>query len=112
VAAGDDGQRRRRVRYWSALALLRCVSSSPAAAAATLRNRAAVDEAADEEVDEVGRRTVLDQDDADDVVALDFSPGSDTESREDTTRRKLQEFARRADGITAEADHKLQGGVS
>ena len=30
---------------------------------------------------------------------------------EDTTRRKLQEFARRADGITAEADHKLQGGV-
>jgi len=111
VSAGDDGQRRRRVRYWSALALLRCVSSSPAAAAATLRNRAAVDEAADEDVDEVGRRTVLDQDDADDVVALDFSPGSDTESREDTTRRKLQEFARRADGITAEADHKLQGGV-
>lgn len=111
VSAGDDGQRRRRVRYWSALALLRCVSSSPAAAAATLRNRAAVDEAADEEVDEVGRRTVLDQDDADDVVALDFSPGSDTESREDTTRRKLQEFARRADGITAEADHKLQGGI-
>jgi len=111
VSAGDDGQRRRRVRYWSALALLRCVSSSPAAAAATLRNRAAADEAADEEVDEVGRRTVLDQDDADDVVALDFSPGSDTESREDTTRRKLQEFARRADGITAEADHKLQGGV-
>jgi hypothetical protein len=111
VSAGDDGQRRRRVRYWSALALLRCVSSSPAAAAATLRNRAAVDEAADEDVDEVGRRTVLDQDDADDVVALDFSPGSDTESREDTTRRKLQEFARRADGISAEADHKLQGGV-
>lgn len=111
VSAGDDGQRRRRVRYWSALALLRCVSSSPAAAAATLRNRAAVDEAADEEVDEVGRRTVLDQDDADDVVALDFSPGSDTESGEDSTRRKLREFARRADGITAEADYKLQGGI-
>ncbi len=111
VSAGDDGQRRRRVRYWSALALLRCVSSSPAAAAATLRNRAAVDDAPDEEVDEVGRRTVLDQDDADDVVALDFSPGSDTESRDETTRRKLQEFARRADGITAEADQKLQGGV-
>ena len=46
VSAGDDGQRRRRVRYWSALALLRCVSSSPAAAAATLRSRAAVDQAA------------------------------------------------------------------
>lgn len=111
VSAGDDGQRRRRVRYWSALALLRCVSSSPAAAAATLRSRAAVDEAADEEVDEVGRRTVLDQDDADDVVALDFSPGSDTESRADSTRRKLQEFAGRAEGIAADADHKLQGAV-
>src|SRR5262249_52405408 len=68
VTAGDEGQRRRRVGYWSALALLRCVSPSPAAAAATLRSRAAVDQAHDEEVDEVGRRTVLDQDDADDVV--------------------------------------------
>jgi superfamily II DNA or RNA helicase len=111
VSADDDGQRRRRVRYWSALALLRCVSSSPAAAAATLRSRAAVDEAADEDVDEVGRRTVLDQDDADDVVTLDFSPGSDTESRADSTRRKLQEFARRAESISADADHKLQGAV-
>ncbi len=111
VSAADEGQRRRRVRYWSALALLRCVSSSPAAAAATLRSRAAVDEVAEDEVDEVGRRTVLDQDDADDVVALDFSPGSDTESGADGTRRKLLEFARRAEGITSEADQKLQGAV-
>ena len=107
----DGGQRRRRVRYWSALALLRCVSSSPAAAAATLRSRAAVDEAADEEVDEVGRRTVLDQDDTDDVVALDFSPGSDTETGAESTRRKLLEFARRAEAISADADHKLQGAI-
>jgi len=42
VADTAGGERRRRVRYWSALALLRCVSSSPAAAVATLRNRAAV----------------------------------------------------------------------
>src|SRR5215472_13946081 len=35
--SGDHGERRRRVHYWSALALLRCVSSSPAAASATLR---------------------------------------------------------------------------
>ena len=111
VSAGDDGQRRRRVRYWSALALLRCVSSSPAAAAATLRSRAAVDQAADDEVDEVGRRTVLDQDEADDVVALDFSPGSDTEDGADATRRKLLEFARRAENITSEADRKLQGAL-
>jgi superfamily II DNA or RNA helicase len=111
VSEDDSGPRRLRVRYWSALALLRCVSSSPAAAAATLRSRAAVDQAADEEVDEVGRRTVLDQDDADDVIALDFSPGSDTERGADSTRRKLLEFARRADALTADADHKLQGAI-
>jgi superfamily II DNA or RNA helicase len=109
VSEGEDGQRRRRVRYWSALALLRCVSSSPQAAAATLRSRAAVDEATDEEVDEVGRRTVLDQGDADDVVAIDFSPGSDCEKTADATRRKLLDFARRADALPAEADQKLQG---
>jgi len=107
--SGDHGEQRRRVRYWSALALLRCVSSSPAAASATLRSRAAVDLVADEEVDEMGRRTVLDQDDADDVVSFDFSPGSDTERRTDGTRRKLLEFARRAEDLSAHADHKLQG---
>ena len=108
--SGDHGERRRRVRYWSALGLLRCVSSSPAAAAATLRSRAAVDQAADaEEVDEVGRRTVLDQDDTDDVIPLDFSPGSDTEGAAEGTRRRLLEFARRAEALSPEADHKLQG---
>jgi SNF2 family DNA or RNA helicase len=109
--AGDNGERKRRVRYWSALALLRCVSSSPAAAAATLRSRAAVDLAADEEVDEVGRRTVLDQDDADDVVSFDLCPGSDSENGPDTKRRKLLEFARRAESISADKDHKLKGAI-
>jgi SNF2 family DNA or RNA helicase len=111
VSEGGDGQRRRRVRYWSALALLRSVSSSPAAAAATLRSRAAVDQADDEEVDEVGRRTVLDQDEADDTVVLDVSPGSETENGADSTRRKLLEFARRAEAISADADHKLQQAI-
>ena len=111
--SGEDGeQRRQRVRYWSALALLRCVSSSPAAAAATLRNRAAVDEATDEEVDEVGRRTVLDQGDEDDTVTLDFSPGSDSEGSKEATRKRLLEFARRAEAITEQEDAKLQGAIS
>lgn len=107
----ENGERRRRVRYWSALALLRCVSSSPAAAAATLRSRAAVEQAGDEEVDDVGRRTVLDQDDSDDVITLDFSPGSDTEGSTESTRRKLLEFAKRAEKLEAESDQKLQGAV-
>jgi superfamily II DNA or RNA helicase len=109
--AGDDGERHQRVRYWSALALLRCVSSSPAAAAATLRSRAAVDEADEADVDEVGRRTVLDQDAVDEVATLDFNPGSDTEDSDEATRRKLLEFARRAEALKPEQDHKLQGAI-
>lgn len=112
VSERDGGERRRRVRYWSALALMRCVSSSLAAAAATLRSRAAVDEAPDDEVDEVGRRTVLDQDDTDDVIALDFSPGSDSEAGAQSTRRKMMEFSRRAEAISPKADNKLQGAIN
>ena len=109
--ATDDGARQRRVRYWSALALLRCVSSSPAAAAATLRSRA-VNQAIDSDVDEVGdARTVLDQDAVDEVVPLDISPGTDTEKSDERTRRKLLEFARRAEALSAEADHKLQNAI-
>ncbi len=106
-----DGALRRRVRYWSALALLRCVSSSPAAAAATLRCRAAADQAEESDVDEVGRRTVLDQGEEDNAVALDFSPGTDTDGTAESTRRKLLDFARRADAIGATADLKLQGAI-
>lgn len=109
VAEEERADRRRRVRYWSALALLRCVSSSPAAAAATLRSRAAVDQVEGDDVDEVGRRTVLDQGDADDTVAIDFSPGSDTEGSRDPTRRRLLEFARRAEAVAPADDLKLQG---
>ena len=109
VAEEEGADRHRRVRYWSALALLRCVSSSPAAAAATLRSRAAVDQVEGEDVDEVGRRTVLDQGDADDTVAIDFSPGSYTEGSRDPMRRRLLEFARRAESIAPADDLKLQG---
>jgi len=109
VTTGDQQRRARRVRYWSALALLRCVSSSPAAAVATLRSRAAVDEAqTEEEANEIGRRTVLDQDDTDDTAAFDFSPGSDAgEDSADSYRRKLLAFARRAEELAGKSDHKL-----
>lgn len=108
VSDKTTGERHRRVRYWSALALLRCVSSSPAAAAATLRSRAAVSDAEPDEVDEIGRRTVLDQDDVDDVAVLDFSPGSDSDDGEGI-RRKLLAFARRAAELPVEKDNKLLG---
>lgn len=102
----SHGQRRQRVRYWSALALLRCVSSSPAAAASTLRTRAAVDLAPDEEVDDVGRRTVLDQDEIDEAITVDITPGSENDAEGAETRRKLLEFARRAESLPTHSDNK------
>jgi superfamily II DNA or RNA helicase len=111
VVAEGGGHRRRRVRYWSALALLRCVSSSPAAASATLRSRAAVDEASDDDVDEMGRRTVLDLGDAEDTIAIDLSPGADNDTSEEATRRRLLEFAKRAEALPVSEDHKLQGAI-
>ena len=109
VTESGTDKRKRRVRYWSALALLRCFSSSPAAAAATLRSRAAVDEAADEEIEEVGRRSVLDQDDVDEVTAIDLSPGSDSQSDAESSRRRMLAFAKRAEELAGELDSKLQG---
>lgn len=104
----DQGRRHQRVRYWSALALLRCVSSSPAAAAATLRSRALVD-GNEGDVDEIGRRIVLDHGDDDDTVALDLSPGTETEGSPEATRKRLLDFARRAEAISVSEDAKLQG---
>src|SRR5690606_26322506 len=39
VATRADGARERRLAFWGTLALMRCVGSSPAAAASALRNR-------------------------------------------------------------------------
>ena len=72
-----DNARRQRVRWWSALALLRSISSSPAAAAATLRERSRTAEAATSaEADAIGRRAILDQDD-ESLEGEDITPGAD-----------------------------------
>ena len=103
---------RYRVRYWSALALLRTLASSPAAAAATLRTRAGVVDTENmDEADEIGRRTVLDMDLEAGDEALDVIPGSDIDKfADDPTRehRKLLEFAREAEKLAGEKDLKLQ----
>ena len=64
-SVGDESikKNQQRVRWWSAIALLRSLGSSPAAAAATLRNRAATAGMdSEEEIDELGKRTVMDLD--------------------------------------------------
>ncbi|MBZ0295877.1 MAG: DEAD/DEAH box helicase, partial [Anaerolineae bacterium] len=103
---------RQRVRWWSALALLRSLASSPAAAAATLRSRAATTEADNEtDVDDIGRRTVLDLMNDESAEGMDVIPGSDIgELAGDANnhRRRLLDMAKAADALQGEADHKLQ----
>ena len=54
-AAAPDATPQQRMRWWSALALLRSVSSSPEAAVSTLRNRAGLEPGETEDVDAVER---------------------------------------------------------
>ena len=113
---GDESgnKRQRRVRWWSALSLLRAMASSPAAAVATLKNRAATAAAADEaEADELGRRAVMDEDENDSAETLDFTPGGDA-SEESPTRSlhdRLLTFAGEAQELLGAKDSKLQSVV-
>ena len=83
----EGGQLRQRVRYWSALALLRALASSPRAAAATLRTRAANLDAQDvAEADRLGRSAVLDLPDEETTESADATPGADGDTGEGDTR--------------------------
>jgi len=103
---------RQRVRWWSALALLRSMASSPAAAAATLRTRAAnADAHTAEEADTIGRRTVLDLVEEEAGEGMDVTPGSDPGEDADETgplRSRLLAMAREAEALQGAGDVKLQ----
>lgn len=111
----SSGGHRQRVQWWSVLALLRALASSPRAAAATLRTRAAAAGTADaEEADEVGRLTVLDLESDELAETLDAAPGADPNADADSEtadRRRLQEMAREADALAARSDVKLEKSV-
>jgi len=115
VIDATGGQFHQRVRWWSALALLRSLASSPAAAAATLRNRAAPAQAENpEEADEIGRRTILDIIVDESADGSDVTPGSDPGGEEDEgqrNRRRLLDMARAADDLLGEKDVKLTKAV-
>ena len=108
----EGGAFRQRVRWWSALALLRSLASSPAAAAETLQNRAAgLDAETVEEADEIGRRTILDPIDDEAAEGVDVAPGGmavDESEQDAATRRRLLEMARMAEALAGEKDVKLQ----
>ena len=109
----EGGQHRKRVRWWSALALLRSLGSSPAAAASTLRNRAPVADAETlDEIDEIGRETVLDAATEDATEGVDVAPGGNPgDDESENVRRRLLEMARQAEQLEGDGDNKLQEAV-
>ncbi|MFF6779189.1 helicase-related protein [Streptomyces sp. NPDC012637] len=72
-----DGALQQRVRWWSALALLRALGSSPAALRKTLHTRAGVQDADSvTEADAIGSRTVTDPADDESAESADAVPGA------------------------------------
>lgn len=104
-----------RVKWWSALALLRALSSSPAAASATLRERAGVTETTSiEEADEIGQRTVLDTVMDEFIDGVDVVPGADSEADDEEgekNRKELLAMARDAEKLKGESDLKLKKAI-
>ncbi len=93
-----------RVRWWSALSLLRSMASSPAAAAATLETRAATAAAATEEgADAIGASEVLDLVEDDTLDGADAPAGADPDPEDSSSRRRraLRDFRRRALDLAA-----------
>lgn len=95
-------QLQQRMSWWAALALLRCISSSPAAASLALRTRLQSAENKDEkkqieDIDQVAYETVLDEA-ADDSLSLNESvPAGALESPEEVTA--LHQLIDRADSL-------------
>lgn len=106
----QKGTFHQRVRWWSALSLLRSLASSPAAAAQTLKNRSAtLDTDSLEEADEIGRRSVLDQADPELTEDMDIAPGSVIDDEEESKQNKrLRELSREAEKLKGKYDSKVR----
>jgi superfamily II DNA or RNA helicase len=90
--AGSD-QNRRRLAFWGTLALMRCVGSSPAAAASALRNRL------DGEADRLDEQ-IFDDDESE---SLDMEPASGMPAQ-----GALEKLIERAEDLTRAHDPKLK----
>jgi superfamily II DNA or RNA helicase len=116
-AASGLRTQQQRVRHWAAIALLRCVLSSPDAAVAVLSERAKREGLTDlldvtladetgEDVDARYRPQVLDP--LDDETAGDYVPTAPVEDAEPhlsaSERRKLGDFLRRARALAGSQD--------
>jgi superfamily II DNA or RNA helicase len=111
VQGTEEKPYRQRIRWWAALGLLRALASSPAAAAMTLRNRAAVaDTDSIEAADELGRMTVLDPAGDESAEGIDVVPGGQTDNGTETeSGKRLRALAEEAEALSGKKDSKLQG---
>ncbi|WP_167525454.1 helicase-related protein [Roseomonas genomospecies 6] len=112
VGDPDEPSTRQRVRHWAAIALLRCVLSSPGAAEAVLANRSRRLEEdtvpPDAVPDERYGGEVLDG--MADGAAVDYAPTGPLQDADwtDAEQRRLTDFLRRAKTLRGRAgDHKL-----
>lgn len=97
----------KRVSYWSALALLRALASSPRAAVQTLSTRAAR-VATVEEADAIGRSVVLDQADDEASEAADATPAADDTEQGSGEQRRLRALLKAAEALDPKDDAKLK----
>ncbi|WP_338932309.1 helicase-related protein [Streptomyces netropsis] len=104
--ADGQGKRESRIAWWSAIALLRSLVSSPRAAAQTLRTRSAAALASSaEEADRLGAPLTSDAADSDAMEGMDVAPGAET--AEEGRRSRLAELADRARDLEG-PDHDLK----
>ncbi|GEC03701.1 ATP-dependent helicase HepA [Streptomyces spinoverrucosus] len=107
TAAGEQGKREARIAWWSVIALLRSMVSSPAAAAQTLKTRSESATARTaQEADALGAPVAADSAENDRLEGMDVAPGA-AESEEAGAR--LLELAERAAQLVGPAeDAKLK----
>lgn len=96
--AGASGGREHRVAWWSAIAMLRSLVSSPRAAAKTLTTRSVAAIAKDaKEADELGAPLARDSVDSDQLEGIDTAPGAKADEERD--KHPLLRLAKRAETL-------------
>lgn len=108
VSEATGNRFQQRIHWWSALALLRSIGSSPAAAIDTLRTRSSASETVDvEEADEIGARAVFDPIEDENAEGTDVAPGSQLDDVEDRKRRRFLDLAREIEALETGKDNKV-----
>ncbi len=112
----QGNKHRQRIRWWSMLALLRSLASSPRAAAQTLHTRSGTaGTETEDQANEVGRQSLLDLSESEAADGFDNAPGADSGEEQadaEKVRRRLEEMSREAAKLEGASDQKLQTAVT